>query len=111
MLTFFDKAIASFVTPAIIAAIGSATAVFGVSGTMDLQTVLTMILTGIITYAVPGIGKTISGFVTPAIVAAILPLFTWACAACTGTMNWKTAVTMIATGLVTHVVQNKPRSA
>lgn len=51
------KAITSFLVPGIIAAISGVVSGFGVTGKMDWQTAITMILTGVMTYLVPNAKK------------------------------------------------------
>lgn len=109
MFSFFDKAIASFISPALVSVIGGWAAGFGVTGAVDLTTFLTMVLSGCVTFAVPGFGKTIAGFVVPAIVSGIMGIVHGI--GITGAVDWKTAVTMLVSGLLTHLAVNKPKAA
>lgn len=52
-MMFAAKAVTSFLMPAIVAAIMGAVQGFGVTGKMDLTTAITMLVTGLATYAIP----------------------------------------------------------
>lgn len=57
-MMWMAKAIMSFIMPGLIAAVSGAVSGFGVTGKMDWQTALTMIVTGLVTYIVPNAKKT-----------------------------------------------------
>lgn len=53
MLTFFDKAIAGVLMPAITTAVLNAVSMFGISGTMTVKDAIVSLLTGLVVYLVP----------------------------------------------------------
>lgn len=53
MLTFFDKAIVGFIMPALVTAITNALAGVGITGTMNVNTLITSLLTGVMVFLFP----------------------------------------------------------
>lgn len=105
MLTFFDKAIVSFIMPGLVPAIIGALSSFGVTQTMNWETALSMVLTGGIVYLVPGFGKTIAAFLVPTIVSSVASFAKGF--GISPTMGLVAAITAAVTGVITHMVPNK----